>query len=73
MSAYVCYGSRLACVVPSGFSCTRDELPAELERVAGPVVGQLHAVEVYSSRAGAVANAAAYNGGEPPAIVYRHA
>ena len=73
MSAYVCYGPRRACVVASGFSCTRDELPAELARVAAPVVGQLHAVEVYASREGAIANAAAYNSGEPPAIVYRHA
>lgn len=72
MSVYVCYGPRRACVIPSGFACTRDELPHELERVAAPVVGELHTVEVYSSRAGAIANAAAYNGGEQPEIVFRH-
>lgn len=70
MSVYVCYGPRRACVVPSGFACTRDELPRELERVAAPVVGELHTVEVYSSREGAIANAAHYNGGEQPRIVF---
>lgn len=71
MTSYVCYGPRRACVVASGFGCTRDELPAELERVAAPVVGSLQAIEVYASLEGAKANAAYYNGGTEPEIVRR--
>lgn len=39
MSAYVVYGTRSACIIRGGFACTREELPGELARVAGPVVG----------------------------------
>ena len=41
MSAYVCYGPKLACVIVGGFACTRDELPGELRRVAAPAVGTM--------------------------------
>jgi len=35
MASYVVYGQRSAVAVHRSFSCTRDELPNELRRVAG--------------------------------------
>lgn len=68
MSAYVCYGPKLACVIVGGFACTRDELPGELRRVAAPAVGTLMRVETYGSREGAIAVAEQYSGGTPSVL-----
>lgn len=68
MSAYVCYGPKLACVVVGGFSCTRDELPVELRRVSAPAVGTLMRIEEYGSREGAIAVAEHYSGGTPSVL-----
>lgn len=61
MTAYVCYGRLTACVVAGGFSCTRDELPAELARVALPKIGVLLRVETYGTAETAREVAAAYS------------
>lgn len=63
MSAYVCYGPKLACVIVGGFACTRDELPGELRRVAAPAIGTLMRVETYGQREAAIAVAEQYSGG----------
>ena len=68
MSAYVCYGPKLACVIVGGFACTRDELPSELRRVAAPVIGTLMRVETYGSRERAIAVAGQYSGGTPSVL-----
>jgi hypothetical protein len=65
MSAYVCYGPRVACVIVGGFACTREELPNELRRVARPAVGSLLRIETYAARESALAAAAQYSGGTP--------
>jgi hypothetical protein len=68
MSAYVCYGPRVACVIVGGFACTREELPNELRRVARPAVGSLLRIETYGNREAALAVAGQYGGGAPPVL-----
>lgn len=68
MSAYVCYGPKLACVIVGGFACTRDELSGELRRVAAPAVGTLMRIETYGQREAAIAVAGQYSGGTPSVL-----
>lgn len=60
MSSYVAYGLTKAVAIHRGFACTREELPAELQRVSRQEIGKLLAYEVYSSRDAAEAIARHY-------------
>ena len=71
MSAYVCYGPKLACVIVGGFACTRDELPREIRGHAYYVareaglggIGLVLRVEDYSTSEAAELVAACYRDG----------
>jgi len=50
MASYVVYGWRSAVAVHRSFACTREELPAELQRVAGRDFGPMIGWECVESR-----------------------